>query len=335
MRFGVDKCAYMYIEHGKRKSTGTELEMDGLKISELQDTDSYKYLGADEDVAYWGTLNKDRVVKEYIKRIRKIWKSELSARNKVITHNSFAVPILTPTFGILDWNKDEVEAIDIKTRKILTTTGNFHRNSSVDRLYMTREDGGRGLNSVYDVFITRLISLVDHLKSASPGHKYLNLVLQHEETRLVRVSNSLMSAICLNETTTHKDKTKTYIKDKHQEAFVKKAQHGLVYRKQKAITDYSKENSNSWLKCDGVTSHCEGYIFAIQEQEIYTRALKAKREFPTNPTFNKTCRYCHTHTEDIFHLLCSCEKLSASLYLPVRQRSMQTHIQCTDKTPSP
>ena len=154
--------------------------MDGLKISELQDIDSYKYLGADECVAYRGTLNKDRVVKEYIKRIRKIWKSELSARNKVIAHNSFAVPILTPTFGILDWNKDEVEAIDIKTRKILTTTGNFHRNSSVDRLYMTREDGGRGLNSVYDVFITRLISLVDHLKSASPGHKYLNLVLQHE-----------------------------------------------------------------------------------------------------------------------------------------------------------
>ena len=90
------------------------------------------------------------------------------------------------------------------------TTGNFHRNSSVDRLYMTCEDGGRGLNSVYDVFITRLISLVDHLKSASPGHKYLNLVLQHEETRLVRVSNSLMSAICLNETTAHKDRTKTY-----------------------------------------------------------------------------------------------------------------------------
>ena len=69
MRFGVDNCAYMYIEHGKRKSTRTELEMDGLKISELQDTDSYKYLGADEVVAYRGTLNKDRVVKEYIKRI--------------------------------------------------------------------------------------------------------------------------------------------------------------------------------------------------------------------------------------------------------------------------
>ena len=72
MKFGVDKCAYMYIEHGKRKSTGTGLEMDGLKISELQDTDFCKYLGADKDVAYRGTLNKDRVVKEYIKRIRKI-----------------------------------------------------------------------------------------------------------------------------------------------------------------------------------------------------------------------------------------------------------------------
>ena len=69
MRFGVDKCAYMYIEHGKRKSTGTELEMGGLNISDS--------LGADEDVAYRGTLNKDRVVKEYIKRIRKICQLEI------------------------------------------------------------------------------------------------------------------------------------------------------------------------------------------------------------------------------------------------------------------
>ena len=72
------------------------------------------------------------------------------------------------------------------------TNGNFHRNRSVDRLHMAREDGDRGLNNVYVVFITWLISLGDHLKSASPRHKYLDL--QHEEVRLVRVSDR--EALC-------------------------------------------------------------------------------------------------------------------------------------------
>ena len=79
-----------------------------------------------------------------------------------MAHNTFAVPVLILTFGILDWTKDEVGAIDVKTRKILTMTGNFHRNSSVPRLYTNRADGGRGLTSVYNMFVSRIISTAKH-----------------------------------------------------------------------------------------------------------------------------------------------------------------------------
>ena len=135
---------------GKRKSMGESIEINGLKLDELKEEDSYKYLGVDEDIAYRGDLNKDSVRKEYFNRTNKIWKSELYSKNKILAHNIFANPIFTLTFGILDWTKEEVEQIDIKTRKLLTFTGNFHRNSNVDRLYATRADGGRGLNSIYD-----------------------------------------------------------------------------------------------------------------------------------------------------------------------------------------
>ena len=40
-----------------------------------------------------------RVTKEYLIRVRKIGISELSAYNKVMTHNSFAVPVVVPTYG--------------------------------------------------------------------------------------------------------------------------------------------------------------------------------------------------------------------------------------------
>ena len=89
---------------------------------ELEDGEQYKYLGQDECVGYDNTLNKDRVLKEYFRRIRKIWNSELYANNKVIAHNTFAIPVITPTFGILNWTKDELSGIDVKTRKILTFT---------------------------------------------------------------------------------------------------------------------------------------------------------------------------------------------------------------------
>ena len=84
------------------------------------------------------------------------------------------------------------------------------------------------------------------------------------------------------------------------------------------IEGYNKTLSNSWLSKASTISHTEGYIFAIQEQEINTRALKAKRENKNNPGFDAKCRFCHRKTEDIFHLLCSCDQLSASLYLPMR-----------------
>lgn len=150
MSFGSDKCAYMKIENGKQSVQGKSINMNGLELNELEIGDTYKYLGQDEDISYKGKLNKDRVTKEYYRRVRKIWKSELYSRNKVIAHNTFAVPVLVPTFGILDWTKKEMEDIDVKTRKILTQGGNFHKNSSVDRLYSSRKEGGRGLSSVVD-----------------------------------------------------------------------------------------------------------------------------------------------------------------------------------------
>ena len=125
-----------------------------MELDELENGDLYKYLGQDESVGYNNALNKEKVTKEFFRRIRKIWSSELYSNNKATAHNTFAITYyITPTFGILNWTKDELENIDVKTRKILTITGSFHINSDIDRLYSNRNRGGRGLNSLVDIFI--------------------------------------------------------------------------------------------------------------------------------------------------------------------------------------
>ena len=107
MEFGLDKCTYIYIVRGTQKSLGTKLSINGTDKEELDSGETYTYLGQDEDICFKGELNKQRVTKEYLRRVRQIWNSELYSRNKVLAHNIFGIPILTLTFGILEWTKQE------------------------------------------------------------------------------------------------------------------------------------------------------------------------------------------------------------------------------------
>ena len=193
MKLGLDKCAYIYIERGKRKSLGTKLTINNIEISELESEDTYKYLGQDEDIGFKGELNKQRVMKEYLKRVREIWNSELYSRNKVLAHNIFVIPVVSPKFGILDWTKQELENLDIKTGKILTVSGSFHINRDVDRLYCYRKNGGRGLSSIADTLISRIVSLSLHLKNPRYDNRFLNHVLTHETEQLIRIAENLLS----------------------------------------------------------------------------------------------------------------------------------------------
>ena len=73
--------------------------------------------------------------------------SKLNGKNKVIAINTWAVSVLRYEAGIIRWTKEELKTLDRMTRKVLTMNGAFYPKSDVDRLYVSREDGGRGLIS--------------------------------------------------------------------------------------------------------------------------------------------------------------------------------------------
>ena len=72
MEFGQDKCAHVYVNKGKKESLGEKFSIPEMELNELEDGEQYKYLGQDECVGYDNVLNKERVLKEYYRRIRKI-----------------------------------------------------------------------------------------------------------------------------------------------------------------------------------------------------------------------------------------------------------------------
>ena len=83
MEFGIEKCAVLLMEKGKIvKSVGIELP-NGKVIKSLQEGESYKYLGILEADRFLEEKMKLNVLKEFIRRLRKVLKSKLSGGNLV------------------------------------------------------------------------------------------------------------------------------------------------------------------------------------------------------------------------------------------------------------
>jgi len=75
-----------------------------------------------------------------------------------------AVPVLRYSFGTVNWYQDELQKLDRKTRKLLTIHGQHHSKADVDRLYVPRKHGRRGLaqlEAAHAVEITKLVEYVD------------------------------------------------------------------------------------------------------------------------------------------------------------------------------
>ena len=150
MEFSIEKCAMLVIEKGKIvKSVGIELP-DGKVIKSLQEGESYKYLGTLEADRFLGEEMKLKVSKEYFRRLKKVLKLKLNGGNLVQEVNTWAVSLLRYSAVFISWRKFELQAIDSETRKLFTIYGGLHPKSDVDRLYVPRKDGRRGLKAIED-----------------------------------------------------------------------------------------------------------------------------------------------------------------------------------------
>ena len=152
MQFGLDKCAILLMKRGKIEAGSGDMIMpNGGEIRAMGENSEYRYLGVLEGDDVKNEKVKHLVSEEYNRRLNRMLKSKLNSGNLVKAINTYAVAAIRFTAGIVKWNKEELGTLDQKTRKRLTTYGGFHLESNVDRLYVERSKGRRGLLSVKDV----------------------------------------------------------------------------------------------------------------------------------------------------------------------------------------
>ena len=134
-------------------------------MEELDDSD-YKYLGILEGADIKQKEMKEKIKKEYLRRVKLVSKSMLYGGNLIKAINAWVVSVVRYSAGIIDWSKAELKSMDIKTRKILSMHGAFHEKSSTYRLYLKRKEGGRGLISVTDRVAQEVIGLTSYIQES-------------------------------------------------------------------------------------------------------------------------------------------------------------------------
>ena len=88
---------------------------------------------------------KDKIQKEYPRRTRKLLETKLSSRNLTKGINTWDVPLVRYSGPFLKWTRDELKLMDQRTRKLMSMHKALHSRDDVDRLYVSRKEGRRGL----------------------------------------------------------------------------------------------------------------------------------------------------------------------------------------------
>ena len=154
------------MKFGKLAQTEGITLPDDTTIRAMEESEGYKYLGVLEVSDMLHDQMKDKIRKEYLRRVKKVARSKLNGRNLIQVINTWAVSLVRYAGGMLEWRKQELRDLDRRTRKLLTMNGGFHPRDCVARLYVPRKDGGRGLIFVEDCVNQAKISLECYVQTS-------------------------------------------------------------------------------------------------------------------------------------------------------------------------
>ena len=111
-------------------------------------TKTYKYLGIWETDNIKQVEMKDKFRKEYLRRTRKPLETKLSSRNLIKGKKYLGCAPLRYSGPFLKWTRDELKQMDQRTRKLMTIHKVLHPRDDVDRLSISRKEGGSGVASM-------------------------------------------------------------------------------------------------------------------------------------------------------------------------------------------
>ena len=158
--YGVKKCAEIVFKKGKMiKGEGLTVLEEKMKALDPNKNEIYTFLGCEQANKIDVKRVMERVKKEIRKRLDHLTSLNLNDQNLMKAINSRVIPVAAYVMNVCHLGKNELDELDKLVKNVLRREGFHGRQSSDERRYTKRTEGGRGLKSfkeVYDETRTRV-----------------------------------------------------------------------------------------------------------------------------------------------------------------------------------
>ena len=224
-----------------------------------------------------------KIRKEYLRRTRKLLDIKLLSRNLIKGINTWAVSLVRNLGSFLEWARDELKQMDQRTRKLMAMHKALHPRDDVNRLYVSRKEGGRVLASIEDTVDASIQRLEDYIE-------------KHERGLITAVRNDSDNTIDDRMTTTRKQKWE---------------EKQLYGRFKRQINNISHQKTWTWPRKGNLLRETESLLIAAQENAIRTNHIKARID-----KTQQSSKYwlCGDWDETINHIIRECCKLPQKEY---------------------
>lgn len=264
----------------------------------LQATEGYKYLGVTEDRDNKVQReNYSRIKKEMIKRVESICKSRLNGKNSVRAINEFALSVINYYIGVVPMDHNDYETIDDEVRQILTKYKLHLQPANKERLYLPRNEIGRGLHNIVHKAEKMQLELLNNLemsKEISLRRAAILQTLKEENANLAIYDLYLKEKYGMKEAIDPKNLIITQKASLYSE-IEKKTRHQKLYNvRNNELVDV--KGSSTWLKNGNIRATEEARLCFIQDRNL----------FGDSPG---KCPHCKERIKTVDHLATQCDRM--------------------------
>ena len=151
--YGISKCVEIVFKRGKM-ARGEELEIleERIKAIDPDENEVYKFLGIEQADGIKTKKDFELVQGEVNKRVKILTSTELNNVNLVRAINTKLIPVAAYPMNVCKFTDGELKELDQVIKRELRSKNMLGKQSSNDRLYLIREDGGKGIKSLRDIY---------------------------------------------------------------------------------------------------------------------------------------------------------------------------------------
>jgi lipopolysaccharide export LptBFGC system permease protein LptF len=190
----------------------------------------------------------------------------------------------------------------------------------IDRLYLKRKEGGRGLSQIEAAYKTEIINIAEYLNKRYKEDQFVNTIRSHDSNQpntnstvraVAKIIDELSQSYENNDVNQDGIQTQSKIGRVLKGKWENKVMHGQYVR---SIDKHliSEEDTFLWLSKGDLMAETESEIVAAQDQALQTKYHATK--ILQTETGSK-CRLCHQFEETVNHIMSACPVLAKEQYI--------------------